>query len=560
MKLFNSKKFILSLTVIYGIYNIYSCAAIQSPSGGPKDNTPPILLSSYPESGSTRFSSGKVDLIFSEYLQEKSINNAITILPTTKTPAEIKYKGDKVTIFFPDSLLNNQTYIISINRELKDEHGVPIAQGLQLAFSTGERIDKSELSGQIFYKGKTSCLLWKIRDSTDHVNFYKRSPDYNIDASDDGEYVFSYLSPGSYKIVGVDRSISGRLLDPGYAVYGLPWNDLITIDTINISQTGINILISDQPRTTRILSAQWISNRWGKLTFDNSIDHHEKIIPVDIVSDSFGVRAKTFIDNKEKNILHFVIPDSIKSGTKTIIDVAPVYQNTYTVIDSGKIFARVPTEKDTSYISITNHNNSSVLDIEEDNILPLDIHFSKIMDNAKLDSAISLFKDSTLLDINIVWDSPMHLAIIPNSNWEPLSEYSLIIIRDKIFSTSTMVRSIEDSIKTIKISTSRFKKFGSLIGNIITPHFNPLIAKLSTFEKENLFHNAIVNSSSLFKITRIPEGKYYLLFFYDKDSNTKYSSGHLSPYATSEWFEVIPDTISIRSNWDMEVADIRLTK
>ncbi len=558
MKLFNSKKFILSLSVFYGIYNIYSCAAIQSPSGGPKDNTPPILLSSYPESGSTRFSSGKVDLVFSEYLQEKSINNAITILPTTKTPAEIKYKGDKVTIFFPDSLLSNQTYIISINRELKDEHGVPLAQGIQLALSTGERIDKSELSGQIFYNGKASGLLWKIKDSTDRVNFYKRLPDYKIDASDDGEYVFSYLSPGSYKIVAVDRSISGRLLDPSYAVYGIPWNDPITIDTINMVQTGINILISEQSRTTRILSAQWVSNRWGKLTFDNSIDQYEKTISVDVVSDSFGVRAKTFIDNKEKNILHFLIPDTIKSGTKTIIDVAPVYQNTYVVIDSGKIFARIPAEKDTSYIAITNHNNSSVLDIEEDNILPLDIHFSKIMDNVKLDSAISLFKDSTLLDINMVWDSPMHLAITPNSNWEPLSEYSLIIIRDKIF--STMVRSIEDSIKTIKISTSRFKKFGSLIGNIITPHSNPLIAKLSTFEKENIFHNAIVNSSSLFKITKIPEGKYYLLFFYDKDANTKYSTGHLSPYATSEWFEFVPDTISIRSNWDMEVADIRLTK
>ena len=558
MKLFNSKKFILSLSVFYGIYNIYSCAAIQSPSGGPKDNTPPILLSSYPESGSTRFSSGKVDLVFSEYLQEKSINNAITILPTTKTPAEIKYKGDKVTIFFPDSLLSNQTYIISINRELKDEHGVPLAQGIQLALSTGERIDKSELSGQIFYNGKASGLLWKIKDSTDHVNFYKRLPDYKIDASDDGKYLFSYLSPGSYKIVAVDRSISGRLLDPSYAVYGIPWNDSITIDTIDMVQNGINILIPDQPRTTRILSAQWASNRWGKLTFDNSIEQYEKTIPVDIVSDSFGVRAKTFIDNKEKNILHFVIPDTIKSGTKTIIDVAPVYQNTYVVIDSGKIFARIPTEKDTSYISITNYNNSLVLDIEENNILPLDIYFSKIMDDVKLDSAISLFKDSTLLDINMVWNSPMHLAIIPISNWEPLSEYSLIIIREKIF--TTMVRSMEDSIKTIKISTSRYKKFGSLIGNIITPHFNPLVAKLSTFEKENLFHNAIVNSSSLFKITRIPEGKYYMLFFYDKDANAKYSTGHLSPYATSEWFEIIPDTISIRSNWDMEIADIRLTK
>ena len=98
MKLFISKKFILSLTVFYGLYNIYSCAAIQSPPGGPKDNIPPILLHSIPENGSINFSGGKVDLVFSEYLQEKSIYDAITILPKTKISPE------------------------SINRQLKDEH------------------------------------------------------------------------------------------------------------------------------------------------------------------------------------------------------------------------------------------------------------------------------------------------------------------------------------------------------------------------------------------------------------------------------------------------------
>ena len=99
-----------------------------------------------------------------------------------------------------------------------------------------------------------------------------------------------------------------------------------------------------------------------------------------------------------------------------------------------------------------------------------------------------------------------------------------------------------------------------MVGNIITPHSNPLVVRLSPFEKEKLFHNAIVNSASLFKITRIPEGKYYLLFFYDSDGNTKYTYGHFDPYSSSEWFEFISDTISIRSNWDMEVADIRLSK
>ena len=163
MKLFNCKKFILQAAVFYCIYNIYSCAAIQSPSGGPKDNTPPILLGSIPESGTINFEGGKVELMFSEYLQEKSLNNAFKILPKTNTPAEIKYKGDKVIIYFPDSLSSDQTYILSINRELKDEHGIPLSQGIQLAFSTGSRIDKSKIRGRVFYNGAASSLLWKLK-------------------------------------------------------------------------------------------------------------------------------------------------------------------------------------------------------------------------------------------------------------------------------------------------------------------------------------------------------------------------------------------------------------
>ena len=96
MKLFNSKKFILFIIGFGMLCVFYSCAAIQSPSGGPKDNIPPILLSSIPESGSTGFVGGKVELIFSEYLQEKSVINSINILPKTKYSPEVKYKGDKL--------------------------------------------------------------------------------------------------------------------------------------------------------------------------------------------------------------------------------------------------------------------------------------------------------------------------------------------------------------------------------------------------------------------------------------------------------------------------------
>ena len=557
MKLFNCKKFILPVAVFYCIYNIYSCAAIQSPSGGPKDNTSPILLASIPESGTINFEGGKVELMFSEYLLEKSLKNAFTLLPKTTAPAEIKYEGDKVIIYFPDSLSSDQTYILSINRELKDEHNVPLSQGIQLAFSTGSRIDKSKIRGRVFYNGAASSLLWKLKDSTDHIDFYKRIPDYNIDANDEGEYEFSYLSKGDYKVVGVDRAYNGRLIDADYGIYGLPWSNYVSIDSIDIVKKSINIIVLNEPRSVKIINAQWLSNRWGRLTFDSPVEQYKNIIFVDIISDSFGIRAKTFIDSESSNILHYVISDSLKDGLKTIIDIASVYQNSQKIIDSVSIAARIPVGKDTNYISITNYKKNIMLNIDKEVIMPLNIRFSKIVDNGNLDSAIVLLKDSSLLEIDLKWISPMDLQVFPLNNWEPLSKYSLSIIRDKISMNNR--RTIEDSIKIIKISTTDYKKFGNLTGNIVTKYSDPLFVRLISFEKENIFHNAVVNSSSFFKISRVPEGKYYLLVFYDKDGNAKYSQGHLNPYSPSEWFEFLSDTISIRNNWDMEVADIRLS-
>ena len=74
-------------------YNIYSCAAIRAPSGGLKDIIPPVLLYSLPKSGSVNFKGQNIELFFSEYLSEKSIDNSITILPDINNLYKIKYKG-----------------------------------------------------------------------------------------------------------------------------------------------------------------------------------------------------------------------------------------------------------------------------------------------------------------------------------------------------------------------------------------------------------------------------------------------------------------------------------
>ena len=74
------------------------------PPGGPKDETPPELVKVTPPDGTTYFEGGKVELLFSEYLDESSYERSITVLPLLSQKPEIIFKGNRLIIDFPDSL------------------------------------------------------------------------------------------------------------------------------------------------------------------------------------------------------------------------------------------------------------------------------------------------------------------------------------------------------------------------------------------------------------------------------------------------------------------------
>ena len=71
---------------------VLSCAAIMSPPGGAKDETPPELRSTIPKNRATNYNGNQIELIFSEYIDENSIKGAITILPNLDEKQIIKYK------------------------------------------------------------------------------------------------------------------------------------------------------------------------------------------------------------------------------------------------------------------------------------------------------------------------------------------------------------------------------------------------------------------------------------------------------------------------------------
>ena len=531
-----------------------SCAAIQSPSGGPKDVTPPEIIKIMPPNGSVNIKNKTIEITFSEYLDESSIDKSLRIFPKPINPFTINLKNPKLIIFLNDTLLNNQTYIVSINRNLSDERKVKLEQELQFAFSTGNKIDKGLIGGKVHYKGSASVGLWKIHLEQDQNFFYKRSPDYVTDASDNGDFTFNYLSKGIYKLVCVDKSISGVPLIPDKMIYGLSSRELLEIGDQD-SLIRLNIKIPESFHENKIEKATMISKGFGQITFSKSIKHWEKLLLIEFFNeDSVKINLELFKDLISDNVLNFDLAEqdlefldinytSLKKNYKFQKDVGKIRVYPYSKLDSVNLSILEPSE---NYI----HN------IESDSIIPLKIIFSDLILKEFDGDNLTLMRDSTAISFNLTINSPLGINLVPESNWEENSSYSLIMKNS--FIKPLYVNSLTDSTIKLNFKTSKFKKFGNLMGSIENVPYNSIHLELISLKNPEKKYKTKANSKGLFRLSKIEEGNYRLGAFSDEDSNSIYTNGSLYPYRPAEWFNFYEDTIKIRGNWDLELDNIKI--
>ena len=531
-----------------------SCAAIMPPPGGPKDETPPELVKVTPPDGTTYFEGGKVELLFSEYLDESSYERSITVLPLLSQKPEIIFKGNRLIIDFPDSLSLNQTYIISISRDLSDEQKVRLSQGIQVAFSTGPQIDKGLISGFVDYEKDASLNLWKIQNENDSLDFFKRNPDYVIDASSEGFYEFKFLSQGQYRIAAVDRLVAGTPIIPDRFVYGLSWVSNIGLGfQDNIS--NVNMKIPKMLGGIKMINAESLQGLWGRITFSESIESLINEIQLKIIDeDSLNQAANLFEDPNDNTKIYFLLDSTVNGSVSLQLDETKKWNST--LFESGNIQLTMEPSIDTTDLIILQPNAKYRLNPEEKNVKSLKIIFSNLVGRGKDKYSIILLKDSVTIPYSLEWDSPIALNLLPHENWKPQTNYELQLL-SKDF-PPVFGRALKDSLTSINFKTSDYQGFGNLIINIISEEEENIVAKLEKMEKPYSTFRSVVNLDGETVLDKIPEGNYSLTFFQDSDNNMQYSYGTIDPYKSSEWFYNFQDTVKVRSNWDIELQEIKL--
>lgn len=455
----------------------------------------------------------------------------------------------------PANLAKDQTYIISIDRTLQDEHKVNLSHGIQVAYSTGETIADGTISGTVSYHKPSSVQLWKIKDTDDLKLFYQRIPDYVVDASDSGFYEFRYLSNGDYRIVAVDRSASGLAIVPERMIYGLTWDSLIALDN-DQDIANLNIRMPQKLGGIKMSQAEWQTGDWSVLTFSENINNYVSKIDIKVRDDdSTLIMPEKFLDPLDPSKLNIIIPDYRQNTFATFITKG-LYQQDISIIDSGLIKVRVDTITDTSNIEIISPKNKYLFSIDSDSTSPLLIVFSNLVDTSKSNNFISLYQDSLEVPFTYDWEDPLSLTLTPKDNWIPNSHYKLSVNSSRLI--TLYGETLSDSLKTISFKTSEFLGYGQLIGDFINlPDVNHMV-ELYSFEKEPSIFRTVVNSDGTFKMKRLPEGNYKLFLFQDDNKDGRYSFGMIDPFSTSEKFYVLTDTLKIRSNWDLELNQINM--
>ena len=220
-----SFKTLLILIFLTGL--IFSCAKRGTPTGGPKDTLPPLLINASPKNKSIKFKSREIILSFDEYIKLKDLDQQLIISPPlnllelTIDPQTTISK--KINIEFSDSLKLEEktTYTFNFGSSIEDNNESNILPFFSYTLSTGPVIDSLFLKGKVSDAFEpeserfVSIYLYPIDSTHSDSTIYLKKPLYATSTLDSTLYNFQNLREDKFQIVAIKDYGKNYVYDQG---------------------------------------------------------------------------------------------------------------------------------------------------------------------------------------------------------------------------------------------------------------------------------------------------------------------------------------------------------
>ena len=512
-------------------FSVINCAKKASPTGGPKDTIPPVLISASPKLNTTFFDKEEVKFIFNEYVQLDDIDKQLIISPPLRIGG---YKlhptmsaSKKITLSILDTLLENTTYTFNFGEGIKDYNEGNKMSFFSYTISTGAEIDSLNLKGLIKDAIEMepddfiSLQLYPIDSSYNDSAIYRKKPFYVTSTLDSTVFEFKNLKAGKYELIALKDFSNNYYFDQN-------------VDQIGFLNTPITLPL-DSIIELKIFKEKTIFS-WADPFFINN--HH---IGHGYYGDHENQKFKLLSDvpksfeylitkNRETDTLNYWF-----KGIKT---------------DSLKFEYPINDTIKTELVNFKNPIKDSLV------INQMTIGSIDLTEKFKLSSNLPIISsDSSLVKVRKKDSTLVSSKISIDENYDRV-EIDFKLIPNDTYNIQLLPNALKDfwgnthDTLNYRVSTKKIEDYGNIFIQLIYEESYEFILELLKDGKVVRSYNK-PNEDSNYSFKLLDPGKYFLRLIKDKNNNDKWDTGNYLEKIQPEEVIYFPFELELRANWDL---------
>ncbi len=516
--------------IILLLLSVLGCARRGNPSGGPKDESEPILIRTIPEFKSIQFNEKEIKIYFDEYIKLKDLQKHLVVSPPLKYPAIVTPLGTpskKITISIQDTLLKNTTYTFNFGESIIDNSEGNILSNFKYIFSTGSYIDSLSIQGVItdaFSKKKNeyiSVFLYPADTTFNDSTIYKEKPLYVANTLDSIGWKIDNIKQGKYHLIAIKDENKNYLFDAKKDKIGY----IDSIITIPIEKK-ITVKLFQEELPFKLINGLEVSK--GHVVFG----YEGNVNKLNIKPIQKNIKYTTTFD-KKKDSVHFYYKTDKK------LDSLQFVLTTGNVKEEKTVKLRSKVEMDS--LKITS-NLRGILHLADTLIImgnnPLE----------KIDKKGIYFVDKDSVKVTyVIAKKGKQIKFIFDKKEE--QNYQLRLLPKTI--TDFFGQQQKDTLN-YTFRTKRKDNYGSISLNI-TGVKKQIIVQLLT-DKEEIVQEKISTENKIVEFNLLKPAKYTIRIITDSNANKKWDTGNYRSKLQPEKVIYFNGEINVKENWFVKEA------
>ncbi len=507
------------------------CAKKGTPSGGPRDTIPPIIVRSSPENYSTNFTGDEIEIRFNEYIRLKDLTKELIISPPMEyTPIITPLSTSKtLKIKLIDTLKPNTTYSFNFGKSIVDNNEGNQFEYFKYIFSTGSYIDSLKLSGKvkdaqlISPEIPTTVMLYEANETFNDSLIFTEKPTYiTVTKDSTGTFELNNLKEGKYLLLALKEKNNDYTFQPKNDKIGFV-RELVSLPSDSTYTLTLFKEITDY-----------------KLARPNHLSKNHIVFGYEGYADSLDVKllsevpqdfTSTIFKDEKKDTLHYWFKPAIEADSLNF------------KVANGNII-------DTVTVRIRELYKDSL------NISAIKTGVLKLKDTFKLRANIPLVsfdaekiqvmaKDSSLVETTIRLNKKYNWAEVVFPKKEEQS-YSIQLLPGAL---TDFFEKSNDSLQ-YTINTRIASDYGTLNLTLINVNRFPIIVQMLD-SKYNVVADEYLSENKTVFFDELSPDKYFLRIIYDDNQNGRWDTGSFLNRMEPERIIYYPTQIEVRANWSL---------